>query len=276
MNKARQPYIAKRLIDYLEERINSGQFPSGYKIPSLRSLSEQFEIDIGAVRRAIDYLASNSLIEKRPGSGNYVQGKSGCRRKAKAGGGRIAALLADVAGLMLKNVTPENDWNFLQADGSPDPRGICKMWGEVYPHEAARLPMIYAAAWEVTGDGKWKELYERYIDKALEMAAQVNAEATHVSALAAFGYELNFIAADRALAERGCSFLVVHAPDKALAARVAAIVVAGPAVAARHYGRFTIEELIAPPAGETEVSRSPAENLTVHAAAEPSARKPNP
>ncbi len=111
---------------------------------------------------------------------------------------------------------------------------------------------------------------------AAEMAAQVNAEADHVSPLAAFGYELNFIVADRALAERGCSFLVVHAPDKALAARVAAIVVAGPAVAARHYGRFTIEELIAPPAGETEVSRSPAENLTVHAAVEPSARKPNP
>jgi len=80
---------------------------------------------------------------------------------------RFAALLADVAEMMLKNVTAENDWDFLQADGSSDPRGICKMWGAVYPHEAARLPMIYAAAWEVTGDGKWKELYERYIDEAL-------------------------------------------------------------------------------------------------------------
>ena len=111
---------------------------------------------------------------------------------------------------------------------------------------------------------------------AAEMAAQVNAEATHVSALAAFGYELNFIAADRALAERGCSFLVVHAPDSDLAARVAAVVAAGPAVAARHYGRFTIEELISPPPGATEVTRSPAENLAVHDAVEPDARKPNP
>jgi hypothetical protein len=111
---------------------------------------------------------------------------------------------------------------------------------------------------------------------ATAMAAQVNAEAADVSPLAAFGYELNFIAADRALAERGCSFLVVHAPDNELAARVAAVVTAGPAVAARHYGRFTIEELITPPAGATEVTRSPAENLEVHAAIDANAGKPKP
>jgi hypothetical protein len=129
------------------------------------------------------------------------------------------------------------------------------------------------AASALRADGFAESALVRY--SAAEMAAQVNAEAAHVSPLAAFSYELNFIAADRALAERGCSFLVVHAPDSDLAARVAAIVLHSPAVAARHYGRFTIEELIAPPAGATEVSRSPAENLEVHAALEPSTRKPN-
>ena len=39
----------------------------------------------------------------------------------------IRAAFADVAGLMERNVTEANGWNFLQADGTPDPRGICHL-----------------------------------------------------------------------------------------------------------------------------------------------------
>ncbi len=78
-------------------------------------------------------------------------------------------LVVEVAEYMLKNVTPENEYNFLMADGKIDPRGICIMWGDkIYPHEAARLPMIYFAAWYMSGDKKWKDLYEEYIDEALD------------------------------------------------------------------------------------------------------------
>lgn len=91
MEPAKYPYIAKRLIDYIEERISSGQFPPGYKVQSLRTLSSQFELDIGAVRRAMDYLADIGLIEKRPGSGNYV-GKPATRR-ANAKMQKVAMLL---------------------------------------------------------------------------------------------------------------------------------------------------------------------------------------
>jgi len=50
---------------------------------------------------------------------------------------------------MIEFVTPENDFDFCRADGTRCPLGICRMW-KVQPHEAARLPMIYAAAWDVT------------------------------------------------------------------------------------------------------------------------------
>jgi hypothetical protein len=66
---------------------------------------------------------------------------------------------------MERNVTEANGWNFLQADGTPDPRGICKM-RETMPHEAARLAMIYAAAGEITGDAKWTKLYKELRDEA--------------------------------------------------------------------------------------------------------------
>ena len=91
----------------------------------------------------------------------------------------FAKLCVDVAGLMLRNVTPENEYNFLQADGSKDPRGICTMWGpNVYPHEAARLPMIYAVAWKMSGDVKWRDLYEKYIDQALDITLTIKDKPT--------------------------------------------------------------------------------------------------
>ncbi len=83
-------------------------------------------------------------------------------------------LIAEVAERMRRNVTPENQYNFLMADGQIDPRGICVMWGDrLYPHEAARLPMIYLTAWRMTGDEKWKALYETYVDAALDMTLKL-------------------------------------------------------------------------------------------------------
>jgi len=86
----------------------------------------------------------------------------------------IRTLIRAVADRMVKNVIPENDYDFLRADGSRDPRGICRMWN-VHPHEAARLPMIYAAAWELCRDEKYFRLYRQYIapaiDKTLELLA---------------------------------------------------------------------------------------------------------
>lgn len=83
----------------------------------------------------------------------------------------IRILLRAVADLMIRNVTPENNYDFLRLDGTPCGLGICKMW-EVQAHEAARLPMIYAAAWDVTGDAKYQEQYRRYLLPALDQSAK--------------------------------------------------------------------------------------------------------
>lgn len=79
----------------------------------------------------------------------------------------IRTLISAVADRMIKNVTPENDYDFLRADDSRDPRGICRMW-DVHPHEAARLPMIYAAAWDICGDRKYFDLYREYLAPAID------------------------------------------------------------------------------------------------------------
>ena len=78
----------------------------------------------------------------------------------------IRQAFTDVAARMERNVTKENKWNFLQADGTMDPRGVCKM-RETHPHEAARLAMVYALTWKATGEAKWARLYKTLRAEAL-------------------------------------------------------------------------------------------------------------
>ena len=89
-----------------------------------------------------------------------------CAEETKA---EVRDLLKAVADRMIRNVTPENDYDFLRADGSRDPRGICRMW-KVRPHEAARLPMVYAAAWDICRDEKYYRLYREYVVPAVEQS----------------------------------------------------------------------------------------------------------
>ena len=83
--------------------------------------------------------------------------------------------LSEVAERMITFVTPENDYDFCRADGSRCPLGICRMWN-VQPHEAARLPMIYAAAWDVTRNERYRELWRRYAPEAIEQSASPGEE----------------------------------------------------------------------------------------------------
>lgn len=83
---------------------------------------------------------------------------------------QIRDLLADVAERMITFVTPENDFDFCRADGQRCPLGICRMWN-VQAHEAARLPMIYAAAWDVTRDERYRAQWQRYAKDAIAQSA---------------------------------------------------------------------------------------------------------
>lgn len=83
---------------------------------------------------------------------------------------QIRTVLADAAERMIEYVTPENDYDFCRADGKRCPLGICRMWN-VQAHEAARLPMIYAAAWDVTRNERYREQWRRYAAEAIAQSA---------------------------------------------------------------------------------------------------------
>lgn len=82
----------------------------------------------------------------------------------------IGGLLAAVAERMIEFVTPANDYDFCRADGERCPMGICRMWN-VKAHEAARLPMIYAAAWDVTGKDRYRRQWRKYVNAAVTQSA---------------------------------------------------------------------------------------------------------
>ena len=82
----------------------------------------------------------------------------------------IRRILAAVAERMIAFVTPANDYDFCRADGKRCPLGICRMW-KVQAHEAARLPMIYAAAWDITGDERYRQEWRKYVADAVAQSA---------------------------------------------------------------------------------------------------------
>lgn len=86
--------------------------------------------------------------------------------------GEIRIILSAFADRMKRNVTEANNYDFLRADGTRDTRGLSKMWN-VQTHEAARLPMIYAAAWDVTRNRAYFDLYRKYIDAAIEQSSSI-------------------------------------------------------------------------------------------------------
>ena len=90
-----------------------------------------------------------------------------------------------------------------------------------------------------------------------EMIDQVDAQVERASPLAAIGQDLNLIKAHRELAQDGCSFLVVHAPEQAHVDKVIEVAHTLKAVAAQRYGRFVTEELIDGDPDDNQTNESP-------------------
>ncbi|WP_239098488.1 winged helix-turn-helix domain-containing protein [Micromonospora qiuiae] len=63
----------QQLIDALTERIESGQYPPGAKLPSGTELCAEFGVSRQVVRSAIDWLKARGLVDGAPGAGVFVR-----------------------------------------------------------------------------------------------------------------------------------------------------------------------------------------------------------
>jgi DNA-binding transcriptional regulator YhcF (GntR family) len=67
------PEKSRDMIRLLRERILAGSYSSGQRLPSIRMLMAEFSLSNGSVKKGIDYLAKQGLIETIHGSGTFIK-----------------------------------------------------------------------------------------------------------------------------------------------------------------------------------------------------------
>ncbi|MCF3642967.1 histidine utilization repressor [Rhizobium sp. TRM95111] len=70
--RAREPSLHRRILDEVEGRILSGEWPPGHRIPFEHELTEQYGCSRMTVNKAITELVKRGLIERRRKSGSFV------------------------------------------------------------------------------------------------------------------------------------------------------------------------------------------------------------
>ena len=78
----------------------------------------------------------------------------------------IRKTVVNIAQKCKHDVKQRNGYHLLREDGKIGIAG--KMWHDLSYHEWARLPMFYLAAYHVTGDNEWEDMYLKYRDEAIE------------------------------------------------------------------------------------------------------------
>lgn len=64
--------VSDQILAILEERIAAGEYTEGKKIPTERSLAEEFGVSRPSVRVALNILIAKGVLESRQGDGYYV------------------------------------------------------------------------------------------------------------------------------------------------------------------------------------------------------------
>ena len=59
----------EQVVDYLKDGIESGKFPTGSRLPSIRSISQDFHCSKDTVQRALLELRYEKYIYSKPQSG---------------------------------------------------------------------------------------------------------------------------------------------------------------------------------------------------------------
>ena len=64
--------LGRQIESYLQDRILSGEWPSGHKLPSEAGLKQQFRASRTVIREALHRLEGRGLLQTINGSGSYV------------------------------------------------------------------------------------------------------------------------------------------------------------------------------------------------------------
>ncbi len=132
----------KLLADALFERIASGTYPFGTRLPAERHLAEEFSLSRNTVRQALDLLESHQAIARRPGSGSFVI------LREPAGAAHDQAAPKDVEAEANQNHTPDLPARLLEISEITGPLELNVVRSIVEP-EMVRLAVINMSARDI-------------------------------------------------------------------------------------------------------------------------------
>jgi GntR family transcriptional regulator len=72
VDAAVEPFKARRIYLLLRDRISSGALNAGDRLPSEPDLATAYGVSRVTIRRALDQLVAEKLVERRPGVGTFV------------------------------------------------------------------------------------------------------------------------------------------------------------------------------------------------------------
>ncbi len=80
---SRSRSVAEQVEDVLRERIITGKYPTGERIPSEERLTEELQVSRATVRSALSVIATEGLIIRRQGDGTYASSRRKKREPIK-------------------------------------------------------------------------------------------------------------------------------------------------------------------------------------------------
>lgn len=86
----------RKVIDLIRDKITSGKWPVGQPIPSTTDLRELTGLSITSVRRGVEQLQADGVLEGHPGKGVYVRATPGEAARGKADIGMLSAEVRDL------------------------------------------------------------------------------------------------------------------------------------------------------------------------------------
>ena len=112
----------EKIVTWIQEEVRSGRMVSGEKLPSEQELSEQFQVSRQTVRRALEELVKENIVESRRGSGSYICEDAGMllgntERRADHEEKRIAVMLTYIDTYIFPVIIREIEKKVPQAGG---------------------------------------------------------------------------------------------------------------------------------------------------------------
>lgn len=82
MDFKNQKAIYLQIAEHIMDDILSGRYPEDSKLPSVRDLAADTEVNVNTVARSFEWLQMHGVVNVRRGLGNYVA--TGARREIEA------------------------------------------------------------------------------------------------------------------------------------------------------------------------------------------------